>query len=169
VYLADICTLWAPSSFALFQNVAITATSDKLEQFRILLSCMSYMNKTIIKWLLPVPCCPVVSQFEYMPLCQICAASGKLLLSVCPNWLAFAWPIIGKHYFVHRSASLQHITMPPEEDQAMDIGNMHTSTSIKNIWFKFECVVLEICLQTGRQKNRHAHHNTPLDNITRLV
>jgi len=46
---------------------------------------------------------------------------------------------------VHETGSTQHITMPPEEDRTMAIGNMH------KILVETGLVVLDICWWTYRQ------------------
>jgi len=42
--------------------------------------------------------------------------------------------LISKYDIIHKTGNAECITMPPEEDQAMAIGNTHTHTKVGENW-----------------------------------
>ena len=89
-----------------------------------------------------VQCCLAVSQFEYMPRCEICAATWQVTLSM----RFFASPAPGRCVqtcVIHKIRSTQRITTPPEEDY-----KPRPSVACTKKWMKTGHVVA--CGQTDR-------------------
>jgi len=69
--------------------------------------------------------------------------------------------LISKYDIIHKTGNAECITMPPEEDQAMAIGNTHTHTKVGENWMcSSEDMIMD--RHTDRQADRHVYHNTPL-------
>ena len=90
--------------------------------------------------------------------CSPFIAKSKAACGLCFRQLdgnvELPW-LMRKYAVIRKTRSTQHIAMPPEEDRAMAIGNMHRNlVKIRHVLY------FQRCSQADKHTDRHDHQNT---------